>query len=325
LIGDLVKQDQRSKGFSFYSIASLLGTVFGLGIATFIGNIDWRMPYFIVGIIGLFSTILIVFFKEPSRIGKDFSLLLEKEAIEYTYRINISDLKVIFKKKSNLWLIVNFVDTIPTGIIIFLIFAYMEDYHNLSSDLTLVILLLIMFSILLGTIIFGFVGDYLFKKGNKKARILLALFGNVAPIPFIFIALIIPFEAPVNTSIGELFLIPGALAMIILFVIGIFLNGPVSGSWFASVVDLNLPEHRGTVLATANFFDIVGRSLGPLIGAVMADLYGYVYGMMVSIFAFIALPFFWIPVLKNVLREMEDIEKIFSERLELLKRQKKRD
>lgn len=310
LIGDIVSQEDRSKGFSFFSISSLIGMVVGTGLATFLGNIDWRISYSIIGIAGFISALLFIFFREPSRAGRDYSYMLEKDALEYTYRINFSDLKVIFKKKANIWLIINFVDTIPTGIILFLLFAYMEDYHGISSDVTLIYLILILLATLIGTIVFGFIGDKQFKKGSKKARVKLALLGNIIPIPFIFIALIIPFRAPD--------LIPGILIWLILFMIGIFINGAVNGNWYATVVDLNLPEHRGTVLATSNFFDIIGRAIGPLIGSIFADTFGFVYGMLISIFFWILIPFFWIAVLKNIVPEMDATEKIFTERLESL-------
>jgi len=310
LMGDIVSQEDRSKGFSFFSISSLIGMVVGTGLATFLGSIDWRISYSIIGIAGFITALLFIFFREPSRAGRDYSYMLEKDAVEYTYRINFSDLKVIFKKKANIWLIINFVDTIPTGIILFLLFAYMEDYHGISSDVTLIYLILILLATLIGTIVFGFIGDKQFKKGSKKARVKLALLGNIVPIPFIFIALIIPFRAPD--------LIPGILIWLILFMIGIFINGAVNGNWYATVVDLNLPEHRGTVLATSNFFDIIGRAIGPLIGSIFADAFGFVYGMMISIFFWILIPFFWIAVLKNVVPEMDATEKIFTERLESL-------
>jgi MFS family permease len=321
LIGDLISKDNRSKGFSFFSIASLLGIALGVLLATIVGPIDWRLSYLIVGILGLISTFLILFFQEPSRVGKDFSFLVEKDAVDYTYRIKRSDMKVIFKKKSNIWLIINFVDTIPTGVILFLIFYYMEDFHNVPEDIAIIFLATILISTLIGTIVFGFIGDNQYQKGKKRARVILALIGNIIPIPLIFIAIIIPFRAPDNVSVGELLAIPGALIMMILMMIGMFFNGAVNGSWYATVVDLNLPEHRGTTLATANFFDIIGRSLGPLIGSFIADIFGFLSGMMISIIAWIALPFFWIPVLKNYLSEVSHTEKIFKERLESLKLQ----
>ena len=143
--------------------------------------------------------------------------------------------------------------------------------------------------------------------------------GNIVPIPFVFIALMIPFKASNNATIGEAFLIPGFLIMVILFAIGLFVNGAVNGNWYATVVDLNLPEHRATTLATANFFDIFGRAIGPLIGAIIADIFGFLYAMMISIVFWIFIPFFWISVLKNCVSEMEATEAIFSERLNKLK------
>lgn len=322
LIGDLVPKDDRSKGFSFFSIASLLGMTLGIGLSTFVGTPDWRVPILLIGIVGLIDGAFILLLKEPPRIGKDNLELLEKDEIEYTYRIKRDDLKDIFKKKSNIWLILNFVDVIPTGIIMFLLFAYMEDVHNVPNANALIFLIFILLSTLIGTIIFGIIGDNRFKQGKKKARVHLALMANVIPIPFVFIALMIPFVAPDNASVGDLFMIPGAVIMLILMSIGLFVNGANNGSWYATVVDINLPEHRGTVLATANFFDIIGRALGPLLGAIIADTYGLMAGMMISIIFWAFLPFFWIPVLKNVIPEMEKTEKIFNERIDSLKRTK---
>lgn len=311
LIGDIISKERRSIGYSFFSIASFFGIVVGTGLATFVGTSDWRVPFFIVGLMGIIGVILFIFFKEPSRIGKDQSYLLEEEGFEYTYRINFSDLSTIFKKKANIWLVINFVDNIPTGIILFLLYAYMEEYHGVPAETTIFVMLLILIFIILGTIIFGVIGDAAFREGNKKARVKLALFGNVFPIPFLFIALIIPFEAP------NIF--PGLIFWIILFIIGMFVNGAVNGNWYATVTDLNLPEHRGTVLAASNFFDTIGRAIGPLLGALIADLFGYVFGMMTAIFAWVLIPFFWIPVLRNVVTEMSETERVFQERIKKLK------
>ncbi|MFO8019803.1 MAG: MFS transporter [Promethearchaeia archaeon] len=319
LIGDLISQDNRSKGFSFFSIASLIGMALGMGLATIAGQFDWRVSFFVVGITGFVNSIFIFSFKEPSRIGKDFEDVVDKEAVEYTYRIKRDDLNYVFKKKSNIFLIINFVDTIPTGIILFLLYAYMEDFHNVPSDLTLVFLGVILLSTLAGTVIFGFIGDHLFQKGYKKARVYLALMANIVPIPFVFISLLIPFEAPSGASLLTLLTIPGAILMMILISTGLFINGAVNGSWYATVVDINLPEHRATVLAAANFFDIIGRAIGPLIGTIIADAYGLLSGMMISIVFWIFLPFFWIPVLRNVKQEMERTNELLKARIKELK------
>ena len=194
LIGDLISQDDRSKGFSFFSIATLLGMLVGIILATSLGIPDWRLPFLIIGITGLINSVIILFFQEPARIGKDHLDLAKQDEVDYTYRINKEDLKFVFKKKSNIWLILNFVDTIPTGIILFLLWAYMEQIHNVPQDVALIFLAFIFLSTLLGTIIFGIIGDNLFKKGYKKARVYLALMANILPIPFVFFGLMIRFS-----------------------------------------------------------------------------------------------------------------------------------
>lgn len=319
LIGDFVSRDDRSKGFSFFSIASLIGTALGYGLGTAFLDSDWRLGYFIVGIMGVGSTIFVIFLKEPSRIGRDNSFLANKEAVDYTYRIKKEDLKVVLGKRANQFLIINFVDTIPTGIILFLLYRYLKNVHGIPEDQGLFFLAFVLISTLVGTIIFGYIGDNMFKKGNKKARVFLALMANVVPIPFVFIGLIIPFRLPEGGSFIDLFFIPNAVIMLALFMIGLFINGATNGSWYATVVDINLPEHRGTVLATANFFDIVGRALGPLIGSIVADNFGVLMGMAISILFWIALPFFWIPVLRNVEFDMDEAQRIFQERIDSLK------
>ena len=66
LIGDMISKEDRSKGFSFFSIASLLGIALGLIIATIAGPIDWRLSFLIIGIIGLITAFFVAFFNEPS-------------------------------------------------------------------------------------------------------------------------------------------------------------------------------------------------------------------------------------------------------------------
>ncbi len=329
LIGDLISKKDRAKGFSFFSIATLIGTAVGNMSGAIFSKINWRFSYAFIGIAGVIGAILILFIKEPNRIGRDHLFLADKAAREYTYKIKLSDLKVIFKKKSNIWLIINFVDTIPTGIILFLLYNYLWYVHGVPNDLALVFLAFVLIGTLVGTVIFGYIGDNRFQKGDKKARVKLALLANIAPIPFAFLAFLIPFELPPGGSLLDLFMLPGAVVMLILLVTGMFLNGAVNGSWYATVVDINLPEHRGTVLATANFFDIIGRSIGPLVAPFITAIVststrsiqiGYLAGISSSIIAWIFLPFFWIGVLKNILPDMEATDAVFDVRLDALRK-----
>ncbi|MHA1683695.1 MAG: MFS transporter [Promethearchaeota archaeon] len=315
LMGDIVPKKNRSKGFSFFSIASLLGTAVGQAIGSAYAASAWQPGFVILGVIGIVGACLTLLLKEPNRIGRDNLFLVQKDAVEYTYRINRKDFKEIFKKKSNIWLIVNFVDTIPTGIILFLLYSYLEEVHNVPADIGIVFLGIVLISTLVGTIVFGFITDRRFAKGKRKARVLFALMANVIPVPFVFIGLVVPFWLPDNSNAGDLLTNPGAIIVLLMFSTGLFLNGATNGSWYATVVDINLPEHRGTVLSTANFFDIIGRSIGPFIGALIADAFGTLVGMTSSIIFWVFIPLFWVPVLKHVITDMDSTEAIFQSRL----------
>jgi len=318
LTGDIIKQNDRSKGFSYFSIATNLGIVCASLLGALMPPEYWQISYILLGIIGIACAGLLLLVKEPSRLGRDFLYLAGKDAVDYSYRIRLADIKVIFKKKSNVWLIINFVSTVPMGIILFLLYDYLQLYHNVPKQMALLFLAIVVVALFAGTMVFGFIADDFFKKGNKRARVFVCVFSNTAPIPFILIGVLVPFQLSAGGSIADLFSIPNAQLMIILVTTGIFLVGGVYGPWYATVVDLNLPEHRGTVLSLANFFETIGKSIGPLIGSILADKFGIIVGIGSSVIFMAAIPFFWIEIIRHFVPELDDTEKIFKGRLERL-------
>ncbi|HME56586.1 MAG TPA: MFS transporter [Candidatus Lokiarchaeia archaeon] len=315
LTGDIVPAKDRSKGFSYFSIATNLGIVFASLLGALMPPNLWQVSYILFGIAGLVCASFLFFLKEPSRLGRDFLYLAGKDAVDYSYRIRLTDVKVIFKKKANVWLIINFVSTIPMGIILFLLYDYLQLYHGVPKQMALAFLAIVVVALFAGTIVFGMIADNFYKKGNKRARVIVCVFSNTAPIPFILIGVLVPFQLSTGGSIADLFSIPNAQLMIILVTIGIFLVGGCYGPWYATVVDLNLPEHRGTVLSLANFFETIGKSVGPLIGSILADKFGIIVGIGSSVIFMAAIPFFWIEIVRHFVPELEETERIFQGRI----------
>ena len=322
LTGDIISKNERSRGFSYFSIATTLGMVIADLTGSLVAPIYWQASYIIFGVTGLVCAGLLLLLKEPSRLGRDFLNLASKDEVDYSYRIRREDLKAIFKKKSNLWLIINFVSTVPTGILLYLLYDYMLYTHNVPEWMATFFLGFIVVALFAGIIVFGVVADSQFKKGHKKAKIYACVISNTAPIPFIIIGLFQQFTLPDNGTIGELFALPGAQIMIVMFTIGIFLCGGFYGPWYATVVDLNLPEHRGTVLSFANFFETFGKAIGPPISSALASYFaltlgmgwsiGYTIGMGSSVIFMAAIPFFWIEIIRHFVPEFEETEKIFQ-------------
>ena len=86
--------------------------------------------------------------------------------------------------------------------------------------------------------------------------------------------------------------------------IGLGLAASFGGTpnWYASLIDGNLPEHRGTMISVASLADTVGRSIGVAVGGAICTYlinrnvlapYGTTMLYMVTIFGYD----FWVDVL----------------------------
>jgi len=103
----------------------------------------------------------------------------------------------------------------------------------------------------------------------------------------------------------------------------------IAPNWYASMLDVNLPEHRGTMIATAAFLDALGRALGSWFGGYMIDKFIY-WGSPLPIsdtIVFSALTFgiisavLWLPILKHSRRDFEEIAIILENRAKELEKQ----
>jgi len=95
------------------------------------------------------------------------------------------------------------------------------------------------------------------------------------------------------------------------------------------MVDVNLPEHRGTAYAMAAMMDAIGRALGPIIGGLLVDHYTsigdiYPFGttIVISILSFgIISGLLWLPIYKYCNKDFAEIGAILEQRAKELKKQ----
>jgi MFS family permease len=110
----------------------------------------------------------------------------------------------------------------------------------------------------LGVIIGGWMADY-FRARNPAGRLIVAIFGAVAPIPFFIVCF--------TTDSATVF-------FLMHFIIGVF-GSSALGACAATTQDLVLPRMRG--VATATFFvatTLVGLGLGPYIAGYISTVTG---------------------------------------------------
>ncbi len=316
MLSDMFPSDRRSNAFAWWGIANLIGALAVGSIALSFNTIPsgaldpnafasfsaqinyirlnyeaecrlWRQPYILIAIVGLIVTVLLFLVKEPKRASKEKALqkvLLDTD-IDYSdkYKIRKEDLKYVYKRKTNIFLVLNFFDNVTSGVIVSYLLLYLNtemglvlNFTNISVNLLLIIVgLLIGLGIAFwGQFHFAKLGDKKFKSGDLRGRIKIMVFCGLFQIPFLAAAL---FITPTFGSTQTIFLgtmlvndVVFWIFFILMFsLIGIGLAGSFGGTpnWYASLIDGNLPEQRGTMIAIASLMDTIGRAVGAFAGA----------------------------------------------------------
>jgi MFS family permease len=302
MVGDSVSANRRSISFAYISLAILVGRMSGFMIAGSSGD-KWRLAYFMLGVINLILAMGLLWIREPRRGSQEEELShLILEGAEYRFKISRENIKFIWSNRSNFWLVMNFVDAIPASIIIFLIFKYLKDIHNMGSDI--INLTIIVVAVLggAGTLIFGKLGDWGFKK-DKRAKVVIALFCNAVPIVFMIGFLSLNFRIAEGTSLKGVLELPVVWMLMGLIGVAMFINQGVSPNWYSTLTDINLPEHRATLISIASFMDIMGYALGPLIGSYLATSRGISTAMWSVLLFWMLNVGLWLPILFHIKKD----------------------
>ncbi|MDD8027657.1 MAG: MFS transporter [Acidobacteriota bacterium] len=320
LAADTVDPGRRGTAFGLMSVAMLVGRLGGFGLAGALGT-RWRTAYVVVGAVELAAAALFVRFREPARGGREEDL---REAIQegarYRFRISKADIAGIRRTRSNVWLVLNFVDAIPGSIVLFLIFKYMKEVHNLNPASVNVMLLLVFAAGAAGAIVFGRIGDWGFRR-DKRAKAITALLCNAVPILFMALFLANRARAPETAGLAAALAAPGMIALILTVAAAMFINQGVNPNWYGTLADINLPEHRGTMVSLASVMDLAGNALGPLIAAYAATMWDLRTAMGTVLVFWAVNIVFWIPVLRHVRSDIEKARAVLRARAADMKKE----
>jgi len=318
IISDAIPPDRRSGWFGMLAILSSISNAIGQGLSSFLGPItSWRFPFLILATISIFIIIILFFIKIPTRGASEDELLdLAELNLEYSYKISTSELAQIIKKKSNRYLTIQaFFAIIPGTILVYFLtslfalhfFAELPDEIRLQT--ASIFAGMVGIGYLLGNIIMARLGDTLFKK-NKKNRARLATICMILTIPMYLLTMF--FVQPVSVdklginypdkiaagetfkytimTVGAIFnAYPIYICYFIFGIIGTILAaGPVANR-NAVLIDVNMPEHKGTAASFFNLSEQIGKGITLLVSFMLIMWLGSIYNMM--LFAII----FWIP------------------------------
>jgi len=282
IISDAIPPEERSGWFGTLAILSSISNGAGQGLSSFLGPIlTWRFPFILLSGISVIIVIVLFFVKVPQRGASEDELLeLVELDLEYSYRISKEDLKTIVKKRSNRYLIIQgFFSIVPGTVLVYFTTSMLvlQYFNQIPPEIQLqtatIFAGMIGIGYILGNAVFSRLGDVLFRR-NKKNRARLATICLILSIPFALVLLLslrsinpadlnITYPTPIPTedlfsyiilTIGEIFVAyPTYIIFFIFALLASMLGaGPVANR-SAVMIDVNMPEHKGTA---ASFFKL---------------------------------------------------------------------
>jgi MFS family permease len=333
MVGDLVKAEKRTMSFAYISVGLAVGQLVGMILGGLLANRfyygpQWNLGYLITGTLSTIAGLTVIAIKEPKRGAMETELQDMGEA-QYVFKLQKGDFRRMFTNRTNFWLIINFIDTIPSGIIFSLIFLYLLNIHKIPESLATILILLAFIVSIIGTLVFGKIGDVTYRK-NRKSKVLIALLCNGVPIVTFLVFLLVPFTLPEDPTIVDLFTNPMGIIGIVAVVLTQGINKGVEPNWFSTLADVNLPENRATMISLAQTLDLVGLSIGPLIGGWVVDIVNNTYssttlGLQAAMwvacgFWFLNI-FLWLPIFFNIEKDLDDVHGILQQRAREIQKQ----
>jgi len=335
IISDAIPPDERSGWFGTLAILSSISNGSGQALSSFVGPIlGWRFPFFLLSGISIIIVFILFFVKIPHRGASENELLdLVELNLEYQYKISKTDLSKIIKKKTNKYLIVQgFFAIIPMLSTHYFVILPLEIRLQTAA----IFAGLLGVGYLLGNAIMSYVGDILFRK-NKKNRTRLATACMAFSIPFVLLMLfsIQPISSDVVTNLSYPTPIPPGemVSYVILTIIEIFKVSPsyiyyfifgfigavLSTGWVSNknavMVDVNLPEHKGTATSFFSLAEQVGKGVTLLLSFSLISFFGSVFNMMLfAVFLWVPSALLWFLAGKSVEVDMEYKSTILLER-----------
>ncbi len=255
LVADYFEPEKRGKAMGFINAAAPLGSIIGIMLAVLIGlKINWRLSFYITGTIGLLTALLVYFTVRDIPRGSSEPELRDV-LVEDIYRIKLSELPLLLKNKSLVLLYLQgFFGVFPWNAIEFWIPTYLAQERGFTEEAIVVTMAIWLIAMVLGNIVGGLIGDYLFRK-TPRGR---AVFGAI--VVFLSAALIyLTITAPDYPS----FMIFGALTA--------FEIPMAAPNVSAAITDVTEPELRSSATSALRTFENIGSAVSPLIVGILAE------------------------------------------------------
>ena len=280
VVSDLITPRRRGLVMSLWGLSQGVGTLAGTLVGGQLGASDWRRPFELLAVLGVVATVA-YFFTYDIRRGQSEPELAEVFAAgaEYEHRISRADLPGILRRRSNLWLVLQGLTAQATfGSLVWLprLFQAKAEAQGFDEARAIQIGSLLATLFQLGgvlSIVGGLIGDR-WQRRDPGGRAKAAAIGILAGVPFYVALFFAPLHLPTpDAPFVRVFAEPTLWVSLLTAFVALGLTSANSPNWFALLVDVNPPEHRGTVYSLGNLVNGVGRGAGnSLVAAVFNGL-----------------------------------------------------
>lgn len=317
ITGDLFRRENRPTASAWLGLAMGLGIAVGqimggvLAHENLWGLSGWRLS-FIVMALPSFPLALIYLWlaKIPARGATDVASVTGETAvdteapasgfIEPKHSLSLKDFKRVFGTRTNVFAFLQGIPgTIPWG----LLFVYAVDFFEVTRgfDVSLGVLLVSVFGgvSIIGGFLGGFIGKWLYNKKKSLFPVFCGLTVAVGSLPVF---------AMFNYTGDNL------VYLITLTVIGALIVPMTGSNVRAILMNVNLPENRGSVFAVFNFTDDLGKGFGPLfIGLFMLALPEMIaYNLAIAMWLLCAVA--WIGIVVYMESDEDKVSSVMEER-----------
>lgn len=272
LIGDMYGEKERASAVTWMVTVIGLGQIIGQLLGGYLGPaLGWRFPFIVSALPGLVVLPFFSFFvTEPKRGATEESLkaLFDSGAV-YSRTMKLSDYANLVRVPTNLYLFVQgLVGTIPWGAIPLFLVKFLSEDRGFTIQEATTVFLFFGIGTTLGTIFGGLWGGALFK---RKASYL-------------------PLLCSITTFAGALvgmliFILPLGKNLLLTLGLGIlasFIASVTNPNVKTMLLDVNVPENRGSIFSIFNLTDSVGTGLGKLVGGLLSVAIGMGAALSIS-------------------------------------------
>ncbi|MBD3350358.1 MAG: MFS transporter [Candidatus Lokiarchaeota archaeon] len=346
IVGDLIPAEERSSWFGTMAILSSISSGAGQGMASFLApltDIGWRFPFLVISAISIVIIIMMFFVKIPERGSHEEELeALQDLEMDYMYQLTTKDIFSILKKKTNVIIFLQgFLAIIPGTLVVYFLTTLFSDpdigllnglppavYNEYAIQVATIMAAFVGIGYLVGNSVLAGLGDSLFKK-NKRNRVLLSAISLLLSVPLCILFVVFApkitesFVVPENPNTLSIVIAiftqyPRTIMYVIFAFVGSFFSAAPIANRGAVMVDVNLPEHRGTTNSFFNLSEQLGKGFTLALSYVMLTLFG-TYSAMIIFAALFWFPagIMWLYASKHVVRDMNEKSMILKERTQL--------